>query len=218
MSDKRSGWLSNRIFWLIALHAIGFSAALFLPEPLRGLVLKSTPIHLSVVALLMIPSTPDQRRLGFAALALCLVYGFVVEWIGVNTGWPFGAYRYGDALGPKSGGVPWSIGLNWFVVSLSARQWIPFRAGRVWQLFAWVLGSSALMVFLDMWIEPLAPELDYWYWDEGRAPVRNYLGWFGASVILQLVLLKVWPPRPNQSARMVFPIQLVFFVLLNALR
>ncbi len=206
--------LSNRIFWLLVLHAIGLVSVLFLGEPLRALVLKSTPIHLAIVSVLMIPRESAQKRAGFSALALCLMYGFAVEWIGVHSGWPFGFYRYGDALGPKSGGVPWSIGLNWFVVAISARQWVRFRPSS-YQTFFFVLASSALMVFLDVWIEPMAPKLDYWYWDEGRAPLQNYLGWLGAAVLLQFVLLKLWPVEPNQSARMVFPIQLVFFVLLN---
>jgi putative membrane protein len=42
--------------------------------------------------------------------------GFITEWIGVNTGMLFGQYTYGSVMGWGLGGVPFTIGCNWFVV------------------------------------------------------------------------------------------------------
>ena len=33
------------------------------------------------------------------------------------------------------------------------------------------------MVMLDAVIEPIAPVLDFWEFDGGKAPLKNYLGW-----------------------------------------
>jgi len=217
--DSRFRFLRGPLFWLVALHAIGAVSALEAPEPYRTWVLSATPLHLAVVVGLMALGEPRPLGAFGRALGLCLAYGFILEWIGVHTGWPFGDYRYGNALGPKWMGVPLIIGLNWFVVSVSVRQWIPQRAGKWGEILRHPAVFSALaalgMVGLDALIEPVAPKLDYWYWAQGVAPLRNFVGWFAGGWLLQGLLNRVLPFRPNQIARWTFPIQVVFFVLLN---
>ena len=53
-------------------------------------------------------------------LIVLLVYiiTFFSEWIGVNYGWLFGSYVYGESLGFKIGGVPLLIGANWLLLAL----------------------------------------------------------------------------------------------------
>ena len=47
---------------------------------------------------------------------LVYVTGMTVEVIGVRTGMLFGHYEYGTVFGPRVLGVPWLIGMNWFLV------------------------------------------------------------------------------------------------------
>ncbi|MBI1317082.1 carotenoid biosynthesis protein [bacterium] len=218
-ADKLGALVRSPMIWLVALHSIGAASALWAPEPYRSWVVGATPVHLAVVVGLMALGEPRPLGAFGRAVGLCLAYGYALEWIGVHTGWPFGDYRYGNALGPKLMGVPIIIGLNWFVVSVSVRQWIPKYPGRWWRVLRHPVVFSALaalgMVGLDALIEPVAPKLDYWYWAHGTAPIQNFLGWFAGGWILQVFLQSVLPLRANQVALWTFPIQVIFFVLLN---
>ena len=44
--------------------------------------------------------------------------GMITEILGVQLGWIFGDYQYGEALGYKLFGVPLLIGVNWTLLTL----------------------------------------------------------------------------------------------------
>ena len=44
--------------------------------------------------------------------------GMITEILGVQWGWIFGNYQYGDALGYKVLGVPLLIGVNWALLTI----------------------------------------------------------------------------------------------------
>ncbi|MDO7544913.1 MAG: carotenoid biosynthesis protein, partial [Flavobacteriaceae bacterium] len=41
---------------------------------------------------------------------------------------------------------------------------------------------------LDLLMEYAAPSLDFWYFDGGIAPIKNYLSWFAVAFIIQLII------------------------------
>ena len=57
----------------------------------------------------------------------------------------------------------------------------------------WVLAllSSVLMVLIDMVIEPIAPELDFWKWENNVIPLSNYRDWFLIGIIGQLLIRNI---------------------------
>ena len=41
------------------------------------------------------------------------------------------------------------------------------------------------MVFIDLFIEPVAPILDFWEFKDNIVPASNYMGWFLTGIITQ---------------------------------
>ena len=65
------------------------------------------------------------RRAVLSLLALS-IFGYAIEAIGVATGFPYGAFYYGDALGPRLAGlVPYLLPLSYapLVVGAVAAAW-----------------------------------------------------------------------------------------------
>ena len=120
-------------------------------------------------------------------LTIFLVYiiTFFSEWIGVNYGWLFGSYSYGNSLGFKIGGVPLLIGLNWVLLALVSRQISSKLLSNKWSV---IFVSAILMVLIDVIIEPLSGNLDFWYWEMSTIPLSNYRDWFLVAVLNQWLL------------------------------
>ena len=111
--------------------------------------------------------------------------GFMAEWLGVKFSFLFGDYSYGANLGIKLDDVPIIMGINWVILSLATRGIIQ----RFFKLPVMkILVSSVLMVSLDVLLEPLAPQLDYWSFDTMVAPLSNYMGWLVYSILMQSLL------------------------------
>ena len=172
-----------------------------------------------------LPKTPFNLLLGVALLywnfplknvwpgiliwSLVYIIGMGVEMIGVNTGLLFGDYWYGENMGPKLADVPLLIGINWVVLTFITATIAKRFIGNPWM--APVCGA-ALMVALDFFIEPVASVFDYWHWDAGYAPLRNYIDWFVVSFAMQL-LVKNFVPKANYPLPLHhFASQALFFV------
>ncbi|CAB4845003.1 unannotated protein [freshwater metagenome] len=136
----------------------------------------------------------------FVATAL---FGFIVEEIGVHSGWPFGEYAYSDSLGPAIGGVPIVVPLAWAMLShpilvLSrriSRRWAPLVFG--WTIMAW-----------DLFLDPLMVDAGRWTWNsESRdipfitgIPLSNAAGWLLCGVALGAILHWGLPREHRKSA------------------
>ncbi len=195
---------------VILLHAVGLIA---LATPLARWVLPLTPINLVLTAGAMVIFSKLDRRT--VALALVLgTLGYFVEVVGVWTGRVFGEYSYGEVLGFKLLNVPLLIGLNWSMLVFAigvpmARSTMP--------TWAKVMLSSAMMVGLDVLIEPVAIHLGFWSWEQGVVPVQNYLAWGAVSAVFFALFFLVPVRRENPLARYVLVAQVVFFAGLNLL-
>ena len=132
-----------------------------------------------------------------AGVAIFLA-GIGIEWFGVETGTPFGPYRYTEVLAPiLPNGVPTSIGSAWqmIVVSgLATAAWLlrgRLGAGSIWLVSA---VGAALAVGLDFLLEPVAFHVKrYWEWlgDGGGyygVPWSNFATWFVAVLVLNMLV------------------------------
>ena len=137
--------------------------------------------------------------------------GMITEILGVQWGWIFGDYQYLDALGYKVLGVPVLIGVNWALLSVItgaiAQQFYENIIMRI------IIGV-ALMLFLDLLIEPIAPVLDFWVFEGGEAPLQNYIGWAAVAFFLQFIFhffkISVEGWFPHQ----LYLLQIIFFTVL----
>ena len=134
--------------------------------------------------------------------------GFIAEWLGVKFGFLFGDYSYGANLGMKLDDIPIIMGINWVILSLATR-------GIIQRFFKFpvikILVSSVLMVSLDVLLEPLAPQLDYWSFDTMVAPLSNYMGWLIYSLLIQILLELVQFKGHFMISLHILIIQLLFF-------
>jgi putative membrane protein len=169
-----------------------------------------TPMNLILGMILLFWNFPPTNGLR-SVMMWFVVYliGMGVELVGVNTGLLFGSYEYGENLGFKVLGVPILIGVNWVVLTfLTASVSRRFISNKWLAVFC----GAALMMLLDIFIEPIAPIFDFWSWELGFAPIRNFVDWFIVSLMMQ-VIVRNELPEDSKS----FPIhhlasQFVFFI------
>lgn len=166
--------------------------------------------NLMVTAALVFYFHTEYNRPFFIFCAIAFLFGYFIEVIGVATGLIFGVYNYGASLGYKWLNVPLLIGLNWLVLIYCTNSLAAKLPGGLW--LKAVMGAC-LMVGLDFFIEPMAMQYDLWSWQGNRVPFRNYVGWFGASLVLSLLFHKLSFSKKNRIAAAVYVIQLLFFMI-----
>ena len=154
-----------------------------------------------------------RTRRGALALAGVAVFGVAVEIVGANTGLPFGAYRYTDALRPRVLGAPLVIGAAW--MALVAQSWSLVAPLRLTRTLA-VLLAATLTTAVDFVIDPLAAnQLGYWRWQRAGLyygiPATNFAGW----LLTSLAALAIFSRRlePGIWARAVGLAITLFFAL-----
>ena len=143
---------------------------------------------------------------------ITVVFGYLIEVIGVKTSLIFGDYQYGATLGFKLWEVPPVIGINWFImayVSGMVASQLPLKR------FFQIIMAALLMVGSDFLIEPVAIRHDFWYWSTATVPVQNYLGWLIAALLLQSLFFLFPFRKENALAQYVLVIQLAFFMALQ---
>jgi putative membrane protein len=137
------------------------------------------------------------------------IAGFMVEWLGVETGKIFGEYNYGETLGFKIAGIPLLMGLNWLVLVYSVCHVINiFRLPKLLAIWS----GALLLVLLDFFIEPFAVQFNLWNWKNTAVPSQNYLAWFIISFIMLWFMQQVQNKDTiNNFAVFVYFLQLIFF-------
>ncbi len=143
-----------------------------------------TPLNLGLSAALVLFNIP---RKAWLTLLIPFVIGFVSEWLGVNKGYIFGDYSYGENLGLKWQGVPWMIGVNWALLVFATHAIASRFSKSEWGI---AIVASSLMVALDVLMEQCAPAMDYWQFAGGVVPLQNYLGWFSVSMAAHLLFAR----------------------------
>lgn len=168
-----------------------------------------TPINLLVLFFVLVINFPIKSVRAGVVTATIFVAGFLIEWVGVHYGFPFGEYYYGENLGFKIGAVPPLIGINWVMVTLATAAIAQHVFSNIWLRAA--LGSL-LMTGLDVLIEPLAPAFDFWHWSVGHAPLQNFAGWFVFAGLLQFFYARANVKGTLTISLHLYMAQVVFFL------
>jgi bisanhydrobacterioruberin hydratase len=128
---------------------------------------------------------------GLRVLVAVSVFAYVIEGIGVATGFPYGRFYYGDALGPRLLDlVPYLLPVTYVPLVLGAVAAAPGR-----RTGPRIALATLLLVLVDAVLDPGAASLGFWVWPDGGAyygiPLSNYFGWLlsgaGASALVLLV-------------------------------
>lgn len=118
------------------------------------------------------------------------IFPIIIEAIGISTGFPYGEFHYTDQMGFKILGlVPWSVAFA-FAPLLLGSITIASQVTRNTRLALPL--STALLVIVDLVLDPAAVVLNIWVWSEPGPyygiPLSNYVGWFVTAFIASLLL------------------------------
>jgi bisanhydrobacterioruberin hydratase len=210
----------------ILFHLVGVLGILVFKS---DVIIRSTSFNLLVCFLLLLWTQENKNIFFWLFTLLAIAIGFAVEVIGVNTGYLFGDYVYGNVLGVQFKQVPLIIGVNWFIVlycsgisitallqkiiqPLSATGEEPAPALKAISVIS---DGATLAVIFDWLIEPVAVKLGFWQWENNTIPVYNYICWFVISLLLMTVFRFSPFEKRNKFAIHLLLIQVMFFLLLR---
>ena len=201
---------------MVVFYLIGFVGMATDPNKFS----RFTPFILLLTSILLFWMHPQKNGYFYFSLSLIFIAALSLEIMGVQSGILFGEYKYGNALGLKIADTPVIIGLNWVIVTYSSLQLVDRvskKMGIKLNEYAGAGFAALAMVFLDILIEPIAPKLDYWYWQNDWVPVQNYTAWFFFGFAFCFWILKANLLYPNPMGWRVYVTQFVFFLSLNLL-
>lgn len=183
-----------------------------LNTPYQEQITALTPYSLLLTTVLILLNHREWNRYFVVYFLFCVISGFLVELIGIETRMIFGDYSFGQKLGYKVYAVPIVIGLNWFIMVYSTAMVANiFRFG----IFIKAIIGATLMVIIDYSLEPVAMALDYWSWENSIIPLQNYIAWFIISFVLNILFQSLRLKKFNQLAVAVYIIQYIFFFVLS---
>lgn len=179
-------------------------------EDLMVLLTPFTLLFLGILVLYLTNKTTESNFISW--IIITYLFTFLVEVIGVKTGFVFGEYIYGKSLGLKLFDVPLIIGLNWSLVILGSLAFVKTFSNNI---FITSLLTSVIALIFDFVMEPVAIKYDYWTWKDNIIPLQNYLAWFVLAYIVSAIfnLLKI---KINSKISVHYVIaQFVFFIIIN---
>jgi putative membrane protein len=136
---------------------------------------------------------PLADRKLLVGIGVLTLYSYLVEFIGVETGFPYGSFSYGIDLGPMLfGKIP--LGLPVFFIPLVLNSYIlalllfPEKTRKMFYRVPLVIG---LVLLIDLILDPAAVAINFWNYGGGvyyGVLVSNYLGWIVSASVAVTVL------------------------------
>ncbi|MEQ8624724.1 MAG: carotenoid biosynthesis protein [Vicingaceae bacterium] len=210
-------WISmnNRNLAIFILWLFNVSACLGIYLGFKDWFIEKTTINLMLQLLLLVIIFPIRQKKEFLLFFAFFFIGFFVEVLGVKTGFPFGEYAYGENLGIKIIDVPLLIGLNWVLLAFAAgsiSNYLPQK-----YFIPKILLGASLMVLLDVLMEPVVAQLDFWEFENNTAPFENYFSWFLIASLMQFLFQKMKIKGDKIFSLNLLGVQIFFFLILNIL-
>jgi putative membrane protein len=193
------------IFYLVGIIGLSY-------KEWQPLFLSLTPYNLLLTLGIFFWSNESLNKKMILSFIITFFIGYGVEVAGVHTGVLFGVYQYGSTLGIKLLDVPLLIGVNWFLLAIASKG-IAEKISNNSSLN--IILAALLMVLLDVLIEPVAIQLDFWNWENNVIPFQNFIMWFITALVIQYIFSKLHPQLNIVMCFGVYIVQLVFFGILN---
>ena len=190
---------------LLIFHIVGLY--LFLNDPHSSELAWLNMILCAVMLFI----NAEKYEMEFWMLLGIFIGGYVIEAIGVKTGYLFGNYEYDTALGTKLLSVPLTIGLNWYCIVVISVSLVRRMKADKWLR---ALSAAAFGTGMDYLIEPVAIHYNFWHWNGTGIPVYSHICWFAFLFIFSLVYLRYTEKR-NPLGIPLFIIWFLFFIILN---
>jgi putative membrane protein len=201
-------------WFLIGIIAIFYTVGTIglLIEDTREMFIQLSAYNLLLTFTVLAIARKNKRDLFMLFAFLLFFYGLFVEIIGTKTGILFGSYTYGQSLGVKIFGVPVIIGVNWAILVIACSSVVhPLK----WKLWQKATLAAAIMTIVDIVVEPVAIDFDYWTWKDGEIPLYNYICWFAVSWPMHYFYMKWTLNERNKVTTAILIIMVLFFIILN---
>jgi putative membrane protein len=130
---------------------------------------------------------PLMDRKAWIGLFLLTGYAYLIEYVGLETGFPYGEFEYLVELGPMIHGVP--LGLTVFFIPLVANSYLLATLGGFdgWKRVPVLVG---LVLLVDLVLDPASVSLGIWEYASGifyGVPASNLAGWVLSGTVSALV-------------------------------
>lgn len=209
---ERKTALTDQIAGIIIYIVFGVGIVGHLIPATYPLMLRITPYVLLIMGHLLILRFATGKNVKVLLwIIIIFLFTFMLEVIGVKTGYIFGNYSYGNTLGSKFLEVPIIIGFNWTFIILGA---ISISQKVSSNKYIVIISAAIMAVLFDVILEPVAVRLNYWSWAEGVIPIINYVSWFIIAALSTFLFYKM-KLRVTFLHGKYFVVQLVFFLILR---
>ncbi len=137
---------------------------------------------------------PLVNRRVAVGLSVLVLFSWGIELVGVYTGFPYGEFEYLIDLGPMLfDAVPVALPVFYFPILLNSYLLCALVLGeRMQSLPIRFLSVLAVVITMDLVLDPGAVALGFWGWEAGGAyydvPVQNYIGWVISGTVAVAIL------------------------------
>ena len=205
--NKKS--ISIFIIWLV--HISGLLGMLFYDLDFFA---GYTSVNLTLMSIILFFNFKlNSIRQILSVLSIFLI-GMITEILGVNYGLIFGDYEYGNNLGSKLFGVPFLIGINWVILTAISAN-IAFFLTKNKSVLSTVFIGALLMLVMDFVMEPVAPKLDMWRFENLIVPTSNYIGWLIIGLLTQMIYNLLFREKETIVSINLYAAFFLFFTFLN---
>lgn len=132
---------------------------------------------------------PLMNRRSVLGLSLLVLYSYLIEFVGLKTGWPYGEFEYLVSLGPHVFGVP--MGLPLFFIPLVLNSYILVTLSGLEKSYQKILATIGFVLIVDLVLDPAAVSIGLWEYASGvyyGVPVSNFLGWVLSGAVATLLV------------------------------
>ncbi len=189
-------WLLSMMTLPIALQRVG-------PQILPAINWWSVTALAGYMLALLWTAWGAQKAI--TTVMIIVIVTWVLEFVGSQTGLPFGQYHYTEVLQPQIGHVPILIPLAWLMM-MPAAWGVGAAITRRWKGSAFVLMSALALTAWDLFLDPQMVQWGFWQWDQPGAylgiPILNYFGWILAGILVTTLV------RPAKLP--LFPLLLIY--------
>ena len=203
----------KRVTGIFVIWLFNVSACIGIYLGFMNWFVEKTAINLIIQLLLLALIFPIRNKKEIQIFLIIFFIGFTVEVIGVKTGFPFGDYSYKSSLGLKLLEVPLLIGSNWVVLVFTTGAISNYIAPKYTGLR--ILSGATLMLLLDILMEPVVAQLNFWEFTPNLPPIENYISWFLLALFMHYLFQKSHIKGDQVFSLNLFAVQLIFFLFLN---
>jgi putative membrane protein len=201
--NRRRG-ISSRSQFALNL-TLGIAILLQISYPLLGgeslRVVTISTVYWGAGAMALHALLAFGARYAFTYLGIALPFGFLIELLGLKTGWPFGTYEYDPSLGPQLFDVPLVVPFAWAMIAHP----ILCAARRLAGNWVFLYGGFGLMAY-DLFLDPQMVTAGRWTWEvtgshvpfTPEVPLSNAFGWLLSGMAL-IAILHLALPRDRRK-------------------